>query len=156
MKFLHFLLCHSLFNPLCSDFYDILPPFKLTKTSESSSGCVSVLILLALSATAFHCSLALDCFHLLLQIHSPAFPPCPGVLISKDYINRLPYLLANRFGQWKSRQDLRRREERKVRIVIPLAFSPPGCSLAVVGHLSQTLAALWNLGNPSLLVPILA
>lgn len=70
-----------------------IAPSKLTRTSMSSSGRISVL-LLALSATLFHCLLALGCLCLPLQMFFILSTLLQGTA-SQDSIHRIPYLLAN-------------------------------------------------------------
>lgn len=96
VKSLHFFTYHSFFNPLYVDFSPTNSS-KLTRPLCLPVG-VSVLILFALSATLFHCFLALG--FLFATPDCSSFPLCPWVLTPKDYIHRLHILwLTVRFGQ---------------------------------------------------------
>lgn len=113
IKSLHFLTCHSQPCPLHSDWPSISPPLlpgESPRTSESPRGCVSALILFALSATSSHCFL-LRLFLFATPDLCFIFSPYPRVLTSKHYSNRLPYPLIGLASESPGRRlDEERRE----------------------------------------------
>lgn len=85
-------------------------PWGSPRTSESPRGCVSALILFALSATSSHCFL-LRLFLFATPDLCFIFSPYPRVLTSKHYSNRLPYPLIGLASESPGRRlDEERRE----------------------------------------------